>query len=113
MDLTRRDFIKGLGALAGVAVASQFDCQLEMLARGLSGPQEWVLTVDERGLEKLCERVSVGAMRVEGNRAIAECSLEISESDIWVLATLTAPGGAEWKSADGKNWTCGDGRMTL
>ena len=35
MDLTRRDFVKGLGALVGATIASQFDRQLETMARVL------------------------------------------------------------------------------
>jgi len=115
MDITRRNFIKGLSALAGVAVASQFDRQLETLARALSGPKEWVLSVDEAGLERLCQNRAIFGPCIKINKLTAEIevSLDISESDLWALATLTDPDGDEWRTVDGETWTQGERKMIL
>lgn len=114
MDITRRAFIKALALLAGAPVAAQLDKRLEAMARTLNGPQEWVLMFDDDGLERLCrERVKFGKGRTEGKSIVMECSLDVSESDLWALATLTDPDGAEWRTVDGENWTEGDRRMIL
>jgi len=108
MDITRRNFTDGPGALAGKAVASQFDRQLKMLSQVLSGPQEWVLSFNEVGLELLCKnRCSSGITDKGTSKAHLEFTLDISEGDVWTLATLTDPDGDEWRTVDGKTWTCG------
>lgn len=115
MDITRRDFIKGLTALAGAIVASQFDRQLETLARVLSGPGEWVLTFDEAGFERLvCKGIEIsGYIPCERGGASIECTFSFEPTELWTLATLTGPDGSAWTSPDGENWTCGDRRMRL
>lgn len=119
-NITRRDFIKALGALAGAAAASQFDNQLGAMARALSGPQEWVLGFDEAGLEQLILKNtvvrSVFPYRTDRQGSPVfdvGVSLNYSESDIWALATLTDPDGGEWRTVDGENWTQGERMMSL
>jgi len=115
MDITRRNFIKGLSALAGATIASQFDRQLEALARALSGPQVWVLSFDDVGLERLCQNRAIFGPCIKINKLTAEIevSLDISESDLWALATLTDPDGDEWRTVDGETWTQGERKMIL
>ena len=115
MDVTRRNFIKGLGALAGVTVASQFDRQLGALARVLAEPQEWVLTLDEAGFEQLvCKGINVGKPQLnDRGDLVADCTFEFETEDLWALVILTGQDGGEWTSNDGENWASGDRRMTL
>jgi len=115
-DVTRRQLIKALGALVGCAAASQFDRQLETMARALSGPQEWVLTFDEQGLERLIDsspRIIDSFIDTWRGVHVLTGHVVFSESDLWALATLTTPDGDEWRTVDGETWTFGDRRMTL
>jgi len=115
MNLTRRDFIKGLCALTGATIASQFDRQLGTLSRALSGPEEWALSFDEAGLERLCQNRAIFGPCIKMDKLTAEIeiSLDISESDLWALATLTDPDGSEWRTVDGETWTQGERKMVL
>jgi hypothetical protein len=121
-DVTRREFIQTLGALAGATIAAQFDRRLETVARALSGPQEWTLSFDESELLRLLGSAPTTfkpfvlqgtlhwGMPVEtgGTRAVIG-----DVNDLWKLATLTSPDGDQWRTTDGENWTCGDRRMRL
>lgn len=111
--ITSREFIQTLGALVGVAVASQFDHQLGAMARALGGPQGWALRFDEDGLERFwTEHVIIGPSRIVGDSMVANVCID-DLANLWALATLTAPDGSQWTTTDGENWTCGDRRMAL
>ncbi len=97
-NLTRRDFLVAIGAVIGTVGAVQFERQLDAMTRALSGPQEWVLSFDDKELTGLIRRsIRLGKVAEnERGQPVLECTLEFETAYLWALATLTAPNGDEW-----------------